>query len=110
MTTTLLLIIQVFVVILLIAVILVQKTSSDSLAGLSGGGNSILSNKSTSNIFSKATIILSIIFVLNSLLIAKITNMNSSSKASIVDTLTEKSEQGKSQPNIKAPAVPEDRE
>lgn len=87
MTTTVLLIVQAFIVFLLIAVILIQRTSGDSLAGLSGSGNSVLSSKTTSNIFSKATVILGMAFVLNSLLIAKVTNVNSAPKASIVESI-----------------------
>lgn len=87
MTTTLLLIIQIFIVVLLVAVILTQKTSADSIAGLSGGGNNIFSSRTTSNIFSKATVILALAFVCNSLLIAKVTNLNVVQKTSIVDKI-----------------------
>lgn len=100
MTTTLLFIIQVFIVILLVTVILVQKTSSDSLAGLSGGGNSLISSKSSSNIFSKATLVLAIVFVLNSLLIAKITNVTFSSKESIIDQIGTEDKGNKSIPSL----------
>jgi preprotein translocase subunit SecG len=114
MTTTILLIAQIFIVTLLIAVILIQKTSSDTLAGLSGGGNSVLSSKTTSNIFSKATVILAIAFVLNSLVIAKLTNVNAAPKPSIVDSIgkdaKDNAKDAKHQHKHSAPSIPTDSE
>lgn len=92
--TTILLFIQVFIVIGLIGAILLQKTGSDSLAGLSGGGNGLLSSKSTANVFSKVTVYLAIAFVVNSLLIAKIEKDNFlSSTRSIIDNISVSPEQ-----------------
>ena len=72
--TTVLLAIQVIIVVFMIFVILLQKTGANSLAGLSGGGNSAFSTKTTSNALYKITIILAICFIVNSLVIAKIIN------------------------------------
>ena len=92
--TTILLFVQVFIVIGLIGVILLQKTGGDSLAGLSGGGNGLLSSKSTANVFSKITIYLSIAFIINSLLIAKIEKDNFlKSTRSIIDNIVVTPEQ-----------------
>jgi preprotein translocase subunit SecG len=78
--TTLLLVLQVFIVLLLILVIMLQKTGTDSLAGLAGGGHGVLSSRTTSNMFSKVTVILAIAFIVNSLIIAKIAVMDTHSK------------------------------
>lgn len=72
--TTLLLIIQIIIVLALIGIILIQKTGTDSLAGLSGGGHNIFSSKSSTNFLTKATIILTICFITNSIIIAKVIN------------------------------------
>jgi preprotein translocase subunit SecG len=64
-----------------------QKTGGDSLAGLSGSGHNFLSNKSASNIFSKATIILAVAFMINSLLIAKNITHQTKPKISITHSL-----------------------
>ncbi len=86
--TTLLLVIQVIIVISLIGIILMQKTGTDSLAGLSGSGHSLFSNKSTSNILSKITIVLAILFVFNSLLVAKVINAEHKHFSSMLDDIS----------------------
>lgn len=98
--TTVLLVIQVFIVLVMGFVILLQKTGSDSLAGLSGGGMSFLSSKSSSNIFYKATVFLAFAFMLNSLIIAKISSVDIKSKSSILDQM-------ENQPAVELPIVPE---
>ncbi len=101
--TTILLIIQVFIVCMLIAVILVQKTGTDSLAGLSGGGHNVFSSRASSNFLSKLTTILAIAFMVNSLIIAKVTATDVKSK-SIVDSIAiESPEKEKTE---SAPEVP----
>jgi len=85
--TTILLIIQIFIVLCLVGVVLLQKTGGDSLAGLSGGGHNFLSSKSASNVFSKATIILAIAFMTNSLIIAKNITHKTKPKSSIIESL-----------------------
>lgn len=100
--TTILILLQMFIVFCLVVVILVQKTSSDSLAGLAGGGHNVFSSKSSNNIFSKATIILGIAFMLNSLLIAKFHVSSVKSKSSISEGID--IERKKAEP--KAPEAP----
>lgn len=104
--TTLLLILQIFIVVCLIGIILIQKTGSDSLSGLSGSGNSLISSRTSSNIFTKITIILTIAFMINSLVIAKIYVVHSKSKISILNSQSEtedKSEKNKHGNTIEAP-------
>jgi preprotein translocase subunit SecG len=72
-----LLIVQIIVAILLIISVLLQKSDGDSLSGIgggSGGMNSIISSKSSANAISKFTMILIAIFMLNCLILAKISN------------------------------------
>lgn len=83
---TILLTIQIFIVLFLIAVILLQKTGTDSLAGLSGGGHGMLSSRTASNVFSKATIGLAIAFMLNSLIIAKFSVLDGNARKSFWET------------------------
>ena len=71
--TTILLIIQLFIVLSLILVILLQKTGTDSLAGLSGSGHNFMSAKATTSVLSKITIYLAIAFMVNSLIIVRVT-------------------------------------
>lgn len=71
----------------MIAIILLQKTGSDSLAGLSGGGNNLFSSKSSMGLLSKITIFLTICFILNSLLIAKVINNQYKHSSKIINSI-----------------------
>ncbi len=70
--TTLLLILQIFIVVMLVLVIILQKTSADGLSGLAGGGNSMISSRTSNNFFTKMTVFFAIAFTLNSFTMAKI--------------------------------------
>lgn len=102
--TTLLLVIQVIIVLSLIGIILIQKTGADSLAGLSGSGHSLMSGKSATNMISKATIVLAICFVFNSLLIAKLINNEHKNTKSLIETISPDANQDK---KLEAPEVSE---
>ena len=106
--TTILLVIQVFIVLALICVILLQKTGSDSLAGLSSGGNNAFSSKSASGIFTKTTIFLAMAFIVNSLLIVKITkDAFLASNKSILEHIEVEPKQEKAPEPLTAPKVEE---
>ena len=104
--TTILLIIQVFIVCMLIAVILVQKTGTDSLAGLSGGGHNVFSSRASSNLLTKLTTILAIAFMVNCMVIAKVSANNNKATKSIVDTIAidpeHKGSKSESEPEVPA--------
>ncbi len=85
--TTILLIVQMFIVCMLIAVILIQKTGTDGLAGLSGGGHNVFSSRASSNLLTKLTTVLAIAFMVNSLVIAKVSISSSKPSKSIVDSI-----------------------
>jgi len=86
--TTVLFIMQAFIVLMLIGVILLQKTGTDSLAGLSGGGHNAFSSKASSDLLTKLTTVLAIAFMVNCLIIAKVSvSKVSSIPSSIADTI-----------------------
>lgn len=80
-------VIQIIVAVLLVLVILMQKTSSDGLAGLGGGSNNLMSSKASANFLTKLTIILAILFMSNSLILAKL-SMLTNKETSIFDEQT----------------------
>jgi preprotein translocase subunit SecG len=104
--TTLLFIIQVFIVVMLVALILVQKTGTDSLAGLSGGGHNVFSSKGSSNFLTKLTAILATAFMINCLVIAKVSSSSSKDTKSIIDTITIEQPEIVPMESKEAPEVP----
>lgn len=94
---TVLLVLQVIITVSMIIVILIQRSASDGMAGLAGGGNSIMSGRASANLLTRITSILAAIFIINSLLMAAMTARSGSSEKSIVDEM--KVEQ-------KSPSVP----
>ncbi|MCE2991494.1 MAG: preprotein translocase subunit SecG [Candidatus Jidaibacter sp.] len=93
--TTFLLAVQIVIVLSLVGIILLQKNGSDSLAGLSGGGHNVLSGRSTTNILTKATIILAICFIFNSLIIAKLVNTSHKTNKSLIESIAPESNKNK---------------
>ncbi|MDF3047184.1 MAG: preprotein translocase subunit SecG [Candidatus Midichloriaceae bacterium] len=89
--TTFLLAVQIVIVLSLIGIILLQKNGADSLAGLSGGGHNVLSGRSTTNILTKATIILAICFIFNSLIIAKLVNSSHKANKNLIESIAPES-------------------
>ena len=83
MTTTLM-IFQAVVSVLLIILVLLQFGKGAEAGLLSGGGESIMTGAQQGNILSKATVILSILFMGNSVLLSKIQSEKAS--ASLLDT------------------------
>ncbi|NDB83001.1 MAG: preprotein translocase subunit SecG [Alphaproteobacteria bacterium] len=80
-----LLIIQIVISILLVTVILIQRTGSDSLSGLSGGGNTgAMSARSAANFLTYTTVILAMLFLLNSILLANLSS-KVASNAGVLD-------------------------
>jgi preprotein translocase subunit SecG len=78
MTTTLM-IFQAVVSILLIVLVLLQFGKGAEAGLLSGGGESIMTGAQQGNILSKATVVLSILFMGNSVLLSKIQSEKASS-------------------------------
>lgn len=64
-----LLIFQIVVALLLIIIVMVQKPASEGL-GFGGGQNSVISAKTATDILTKATVFLAVLFMTNSLLLA----------------------------------------
>jgi preprotein translocase subunit SecG len=84
---TLLLVLQSIIVIIMVLVILVQKNDGNGLAGLSGGGNGLVSGRARGSFATKATIVLALVFMGNSLLIAKMAANKSSHARALIDSL-----------------------
>lgn len=84
---TVLLVLQVIVTVSMVVVILIQRNASDGMAGLAGGGNSLISGRASANILTRITSILAAIFLLNSLVMAAITARSTASKKSILDEI-----------------------
>lgn len=74
-----LLILQVIIALIMILVILIQRSDGDSLSGISGGSGGLgsgISAKSSANALTKFTIFLVAFFMLNSLILARISGSN----------------------------------
>ncbi len=80
---------QVVVIILLIISVLLQNSGSDGLAGLASSGNNFLSGRTASNIFSKATISLGIIFMLNSIILARFAVIEMKHAKSVIESIAD---------------------
>ena len=79
-----LLVIQIVVSFLLIGVILLQRTGSDSLSALSGGGNTgVVSARAAANFLTRTTIILSALFIINSIVLANLSTKSSAHGLSV---------------------------
>ncbi|MBL0319477.1 MAG: preprotein translocase subunit SecG [Alphaproteobacteria bacterium] len=71
-------VVEIMAVIAMIIVILVQRTSNDGLSGLGSGGlsgHSILSSAQSKNLLTRTTAILATIFLVNSLILAKLSTL-----------------------------------
>jgi len=82
-----LLVLQIIITIAMIIVILIQRNSSEGMAGLAGGGNSIMSGRASANFLTKITSFLAAGFILNSLVMASITARASHQNKSIIDQM-----------------------
>ena len=114
---TVLLVLQIIITVSLVVVILIQKSSSDGMAGLAGGGNSLMSGRASANLLTRITSILATIFIVNSLAMATIAARSSNPNTSIIDDievkdkkievpLTEGSLSNEETSKEKTPAVP----
>jgi preprotein translocase subunit SecG len=76
-----LLVVHVVIAVLLISVILLQKNSADALAGLGGGNNmGVVSARGAANFMTRMTVILAIAFMVNSLVLANLSNKSAEHK------------------------------
>lgn len=86
-----LLVVHIVVAVLLIVVILLQRSSTDALAGLGGGNNmGVVTARSAANFMSRMTVILAIAFMVNSLILANLSNKSAKPKdAGLTESLKE---------------------
>ncbi len=103
MTSTLM-IVQIILAILITITILLQKSSSIGLGAYSGSNESLFGAKGPGGVLAKATFILGLLFILNTLTLGYLYNKQNT--RSVVDTLP-KTEQKASVPSPAAtPAAP----
>jgi len=79
MYISLLTVAHIVLAILLILVVLLQR--SESSMGALGGANAVFSGKSVSNILTKATTVIAVLFMLTSLLIVRINYQDTGAKS-----------------------------
>lgn len=84
---TVLLVLQIIITVSMAVVILIQRSSSDGMAGMAGGGNSLMSGRASANLLTKLTSILGTAFILNSLVMATIAARTSAQNTSLVDEM-----------------------
>ncbi|MEY3196919.1 MAG: preprotein translocase subunit SecG [Pseudomonadota bacterium] len=94
-----LLVVHAVIALLLIAVILMQKNSGDGLAGLgsSGGGNNmgVVTARTAANFMTKTTVVLATAFIINSLILANLSN-KSGKHSRVKDVQIQEKIEGKS--------------
>lgn len=110
MTSTLL-IVQFVLAVLIVIIVLLQKSSSIGLGVYSGSNESVFGAKGPANFLTKATMVLGLIFVINTLVLGYMYNEQRNKSAvdsvkteSLIPATPETQTQTPSAPN--APAVP----
>ena len=99
--------IQIIIAIFLILIVLLQKSGTDSLGGIgggSGGANAVISSKASANILTKITMILVILFFVNSLALAVIASKSTSS-SKIQDYIEKSADEPKEVAPVSVPDV-----
>lgn len=91
------LIIQIILAVAVIGTVLLQKTGSDSLGSLGGSGgvsgNNIVSGRASANFLTKATTVLMIAFMLNSLVLGNLAVRQNNQKSIVEKVHIEKEQQ-----------------
>ncbi len=98
-----LLIFQVVIALILILSILIQKSSSDSLGGIGGGSgglNSGISARATASALTKFTMILIVLFMINSLILARISFVSHDSNKLQIDKAIETESKQNNSPSL----------
>lgn len=105
MTSTLL-IVQFVLAVLIVIVVLLQKSSSMGLGAYSGSNESVFGAKGPANFLSKATMVLGLVFVLNTLVLGYMYNEHRNKSA--IDSIKIESliPANPTSQNIQAPTAP----
>jgi preprotein translocase subunit SecG len=104
-----LLILHIIIAVTLIILVLLQKSDGDSLSGIGGGSgglNSVISSKASAGALSKATMILIGIFMLNSLVLASLSNSSSKAIKKDLEKVIQEQEKAVTAPEPTTPSVP----
>ena len=101
---TFLFVLQIILSLIIVLFVLLQQTDEDSLSGIGGGGanSKMLSKRSTGSPISKMTMVVFILFMLNSLLLATISARNFSSNNSSVESFVKENKNKKEVKNTEA--------
>ena len=98
-----LLILQVIIALVMIVTILLQKTGGDSLGGIGGGNGGLgsgISARASANAITKFTIFLVALFMLNSLILARISAKPSGVSKLQIDKIIEQEKSQENKPLI----------
>jgi preprotein translocase subunit SecG len=85
-----LLIVQMVIALLLVSVILLQKSNVDGTSGLGGGsgvGGGVVSAKTAANFFTRLTVILAFLFMVNAIALANLSGKKHTSEQKIEESL-----------------------
>ena len=97
------LVIQIILAIAIIGTVLLQKNGGDSLGSLGGGsgmnGGNIISGRASANFLTRATTVLMICFMANSLVLGNL-SMRQHTKASIVEKAHHQKDNKPAEPQI----------
>ena len=91
---------QCVIVVCLIISVLLQNNAGDGLSGLSGGGGGAASSRASSNIITKATFIFALLFMANSMVLAKLTVLDLQKASELIRSLDAKVEISNDTPSI----------
>ncbi len=98
-----LLAIHVLVTIFLILIVLIQKNEGGSSLFANSGGNGMFNARGTSNILTKATWVLSSIFLVNCVVMATIDSSNIKNAQTIIDTAQNQDSESKKDKSAEEP-------
>lgn len=90
---SILIVVQIFLVLSITILVFMQKSGSDGTANLAGGGNSIISSRTSTTFLSKTTMILAILFMINSLVLARLSYQQGGASKAIIDQLEKEDKQ-----------------
>ena len=81
-------ILQIFLVLILTLLVFMQKSSSDGVANLvSQSGNNMMSRQASTNFITKLTMVIAIAFILNSIILSKLTYNENRTAKSLIESI-----------------------
>jgi preprotein translocase subunit SecG len=90
---TILIVVQGVLVMCMILLVLMQKTSTDGMANLAGSGQQSMHASGSNSFVRKGTMFFAIAFILNSLIIAKISYHENNKGQSLIESINQDQEE-----------------